>query len=131
MPIVRKVSHTERLVVLKTEGDVTYADVLENLKGIGAEHAYPYRKLLDARDGRSAMRADELDAYFALLERTFRWDDFGPYAIIVGPDEGAAHDAFLSRLLTMGTRPIRFFFDPIEAQDWLKSQPVPGNVSGL
>ena len=131
MPIVRKVLHTERLVVMKTEGEVTYEDLIDSLEGIGRERAFPYRKLLDARDGRSVMRADELDTYFALLARTFRWDDFGPYAIIVGPDDGVAHDALLSRFLTMGTRPIRFFFDLAEAQDWLKSQPVPGDVFGL
>jgi hypothetical protein len=131
MPIVWNVSHNERLVVLKTEGEVTYEDLIDSLESVGAERAFPYRKLLDAREGRSVMRADELDAYFALLSETFRRDDFGPYAIIVGADKGAAHDPLLSRLLTMGTRPIRIFFDPIEAQDWLKSLPVPGDVMGL
>lgn len=127
MPIVVNVLHAERLVTLKTEAAVTYEDLVDCLEGVGRKGAFPYRKLLDARDGRSAIRAGELDAYFALLSQAFRRDDFGPYAIFVGADEGAAHNGFLSRLLTMGTRPIRLFFDSVEAQDWLKSQPVPGD----
>jgi hypothetical protein len=131
MPIFWKVSHIERLVTMRTEGDVTYVDLVDCLEGVSSTRAFPYRKLLDVRDGRSAMQSHELDAYFALLSQPFRREDFGPYAIIVGPDEGASHNSFLVRLLAMGTRPIRLFCDPIEAQDWLKSQPVPGDVSGL
>jgi hypothetical protein len=131
MPINWTVSHPERLVMLRTEGALDYGDVQASLAGVLAEGAQPYRKLLDAREGYTIMQDHEIAAYGAALKYQARVDNFGPYAIVVGSDEGHAHDPILSRLLLLRTRPIRMFFSIDEAHDWLKSQPVPGEYASL
>ncbi len=131
VPITWTVSHSERLVVLRIEGPLDYDDLQGALTDVIAEGGLPYRKLLDAREGHTVMRDDEAAAYASTLKYQARIDNLGPYAVVVGPDEGHAHDAILSRLLQLPVRPIRMFFSVDEAHDWLKSQPVPGDLSGL
>lgn len=131
MPITWTVSHSERLVILRIDGLLDYDDLQRSRTDVIAEGGLPYRKLLDAREGHTVMRDDEAAAYASTLKYQARIDNFGPYAVVVGPDEGHAHDAILSRLLQLRGRPIRMFFSVDEAQDWLKSQPVFGEYSTL
>jgi len=90
-----------------------------------------YRKLLDAREGRSDLREDEVEAYTSELARQIWLDGLGPYAVVVGPDDGRAHESILNHFISLRSRPIRMFFSIDEAHDWLKSQPVPGDYSDL
>jgi len=131
MPINWNVSHSEQLVELRIDGILHYGDYEGALTGVLAESAMPYRKLLDAREGYTALHEDEIEAYTSALAHQARLDNFGPYAVVVGPDEGRAHDSIQSRFLLLRSRPIRMFFSVDEAYDWLRSQPVPGVYSGL
>jgi hypothetical protein len=116
---------------LRTVGALDYDDFQSSLTGMLAEGAQAYRKLLDAREGCTVLRDDEIAVLAAALKYRARVDVFGPHAVVVGADEGRAHEAMLSRMLQLGTRPIRIFFTVEEAHDWLKSQPVPGDLEGL
>jgi len=125
-----KIDPAERLVTLKTSGDLGFHELEAYLRDVADARALSFRKLWDARDGRSLLRADEIDSYVATIERYALWQPLGPYAVVVGPDEGLAHDSLLSRLLSTPDRPIRLFSDVVEAQNWLKVQPLPRESAG-
>jgi hypothetical protein len=121
-----KIDHDERLVTLKTSDELGFHELDAYLHDVANERALPFRKLWDAREGRTVLGEDEIDSYVATISRFMRWQPLGPYAVVVGPDQGLAHDRILSQLLLTRKRPIRLFSDIVEAQDWLRSQPVPG-----
>jgi len=125
-----KIDHAERLVTVKTSDELGFHELEAYLRDVANERALSFRKLWDAREGRSQLGGDELDSYVATVSRFVQWQPLGPYAVVVGPDEGLAHDSLLSRLLATRQRPIRLFSDIVEAQDWLKAQPLPGETAG-
>lgn len=124
-----KIDHAERLVTLKTSDDLGFHELQAYLRDVADARALSFRKLWDARDGRSLLREDEIDSYVATITRYAAWQPLGPYAVVVGADEGHAHDSLLSRLLATRERPIRLFSDMVEAMDWLKAQPLPRDAA--
>jgi hypothetical protein len=124
-----KINHLECLVTLSTADALRFDEIEAYHRDLIDEHALSYRKLFDARAGSTALREEEIESYVSTVSRYSWRQELGPLAVVVGPDEGRAHDVMLSRLLLNRHRPIRMFFDLAEAHDWLKAQMVPGAPS--
>jgi hypothetical protein len=125
-----KIDHDERLVTVKTSDELGFHELDAYLRDVANERALSFRKLWDAREGRTLLGGSEIDSYVATVSRFMRWQPLGPYAVVVGPDQGLAHDCLLSRLLATPQRPIRLFSDIVAAQDWLRAQPMPREGAG-
>jgi hypothetical protein len=126
-----KIDHDERLVTVKTSDELGFHELEAYLRDVANERALSFRKLWDAREGRTLLGGDEIRSYVATVSRFMQWRPLGPYAVVVGPDQGLAHDSLLSRLLATRERSIRLFADIAKAQDWLRLQPLPGKEAGL
>lgn len=63
MPLDWTISHDERLVTLKSEGALRYDEIERYLACVSAEGAMPYRKLFDARGGRSELNEQQMMSY--------------------------------------------------------------------
>jgi len=132
MPLDWTISHDERLVTLKSEGALRYDEIERYLACVSAEGAMPYRKLFDARGGRSELNEQQMMSYAGSMSGYSQRDPLGPYAVVVGADRGRAHEPLLRLLiLTRKQRPIRMFLDADEARDWLCKQPAPWEANWL
>jgi hypothetical protein len=126
MPISWKISHDERLVTVKSDGTLRYGDIKAYFTGMCEEGVLPYRKLFDARAGHTDLNDDEVGSYANDVFAVKRLGvSLGPYAIVVGDDQGEAHAPILRLLLLTRQREVRVFSDLDEARDWVRVQPLP------
>ncbi len=126
-----KIDHAERLVTVKTSDELSFHELEAYLHDVANERTLSFRKLWDAREGHTLLGGSEIDSYVATIAGYRRWQPLGPYAVVVGVDQGLAHDSLLSRLLATREPPIRLFSDVAEATEWLRLQPLPGEEAGL
>jgi len=119
MPIYVTVYHLDKMIIGKTEGDVTLADIEGYLADIVKARAVPYRKIFDASGGTSVLTPEDVDALRAkLAEFTQKRDNVGPFAVVTGGNrEGRM--ANICQTITTANRPMRVFADIHSARQWL------------
>lgn len=119
------ISHIERLVALTAADVLNFEELEAYLSALDAEHALTYRKLFDARAGRTHLTDREIGVYHERIFHLARLDPFGPLALVVGHDRGVLHEPLIRLLLVIHKREIRVFSELDEATDWIRVQPLP------
>ncbi len=113
------ISPAERLVVAVIGGPVTYADVERYLEDVYAKGALSFRKLIDARQGRSHMTESEFITYAGRIRAYSQMDKLGPLALVAGEDKSLDHASLFRALAVNGNRPLSIFATVAEARSWL------------
>jgi hypothetical protein len=120
MPIYVTVYHLDKMIIGKTEGDVTLADIEGYLEDIVKARAVPYRKIFDATGGTSVLTPDDTEALQAKLKAfTAQRGKVGPFAVVTGGDRDG-HLANICRTASTADRPMRVFADIHSARRWLE-----------
>jgi len=119
MPIYVTVYHLDKMIIGKTEGDVTLADIEGYLDDIVKARAVPYRKIFDASSGTSVLTPVDVEVLRAkLAEFTQKRDNVGPFAVVTGGNrEGRM--ANICQTASGANRPMRVFADIHAARQWL------------
>ena len=122
MPIYVTVYHLDKMIIGKTEGDVTLADIEGYLEDIVKARAVPYRKIFDASSGTSVLTPADVEALqVKLAEFTQKRDDVGPFAVVTGGNrEGRM--ANICQTASRADRPMRVFADIHSARQWLEEE---------
>jgi hypothetical protein len=122
MPIYVTVYHLDKMIIGKTEGDVTLADIEGYLEDIVKARAVPYRKIFDATSGTSVLTPEDVEALRAkLAEFTQKRDNVGPFAVVTGGNrEGRM--ANICQTASTADRPMRVFADIHSARRWLEEK---------
>lgn len=121
MPLHWEVDLQQKLVTVVAEGDVTRAEVEAYLDAIDAAGLYAFRKLFDARHGRTHMPREELLALGARMRATHAAGHAMGALAAVLPD---GYEEAASRVLGMmaaAERPMRVFRQVGPARKWIRS----------
>ena len=120
MPIYVTVYHLDKMIIGKTEGKVTLADLEGYFGAIVKARALPYRKIFDATGGTSTLTPEEVGAFrsrmMAFVERG--QGKIGPFAVVAGAER---HNrlADICRTVADAERPMKVFNDIHAARAWL------------
>ncbi|MFZ5782556.1 MAG: hypothetical protein ACOY4R_20345 [Pseudomonadota bacterium] len=127
MTIHWMIDSRQRLVVARTEGEVTRGDVQTFVQAVDGARAIGFRKLIDGTEGVVHIPVDEL-TQLVLNVRKGGWVRHSPGAIAFVASGEALHPlASVLGLLTTPTRPLRIFYDMGKARRWLDDVgPAPG-----
>lgn len=123
MPIYVTVYHLDRMIIGKTEGEVTLADLEGYFAAIVKARALPYRKIFDASRGTSTLTPEDVGAFrermMAFVERGK--GKVGPFAVVTGAER---HNrlADICRTVADADRPMKVFNDIHAARAWLEEQ---------
>ena len=122
MPIYVTVYHLDKMIVGKTEGDVTLADIEGYLDDVVKSRAVPYRKIFDASSGTSVLSPEDVVTLRnKLAEFTQKRDNVGPFAVVTGGNrQGRMAD--ICQTITTANRPMRVFADIQAARQWLEER---------
>ena len=122
MPIYVTVYHLDKMIVGKTEGDVTLADIEGYLDDVVKARAVPYRKIFDASSGTSVLSPEDVVTLRnKLAEFTQKRDNVGPFAVVTGGNrQGRMAD--ICQTITTANRPMRVFADIQAARQWLEER---------
>ena len=126
MPIYVTVYHLDKTIIVKTEGEITLADIEGYLDDIVTAKAVKYRKIFDATSGTAVLSPQDVETLRAkLADFTQKRRDVGPFAVITGGNrEGRL--ANICQTATTADRPMRVFSDIHSARRWLNEMmPVP------
>ncbi len=119
MPIYVTVYHLDKMIIGKTEGDVTLADIEGYLEDIVKARAVPYRKIFDAPRGTSMLTPADTETLRAKLKAfTEKRDNVGPFAVVTGGNRDGRLANICQTALT-ADRPMRVFADIHSARRWL------------
>src|SRR6266851_1679511 len=111
MPIYVTVYHLDKMIIGKTEGDVTLDDIEGYLDDIVKARAVPYRKIFDASSGTSVLTPDDVVTLRnKLAEFTQKRDNVGPFAVVTGGNR-QGRMANICQTITNANRPMRVFAD--------------------
>jgi len=125
MTIHWMIDSQRRLVVARTEGKVTHADIETFVTAIDGARAIGFRKLVDGTEGVVGIPVDEL-MQLILSIRKGGWVRDSPGAIAFVASGEALHPlASVLGLLTMPTQPLRIFYDMGKARRWLDDMGAP------
>jgi len=120
MPIYVSVYHLDKIVVGRTDGQVTLADLEGYLDTIAKARAVGYRKIFDSTSGTSALPPRDLEIFRQRLKEFGEQHKgkVGPFAVVTG---GERHNRLASVCQTAATadRPMRVFDDIHSARAWL------------
>ncbi len=122
MPITWNISHAERLVTVKAEGEITLKEGEEYLDALVVNGAMPYRKLFDCTNMRPSVSDDEMMLLGARMQAYVATLKGGPLAFVVTRPE--MHD-YVRRYLNLATgaeRPAKIFDNVEQARRWLDEQ---------
>jgi hypothetical protein len=130
MPIYVTVYHLDKMIVGKTEGEVTLADLEGYFAAITKARAVAYCKIFDATRGTSILSPEEAgvfrDLIVGLVERNR--GKIGPLAVVTG-DQRLNRLANICRAVTDAdadaNRPMKVFNDIRAARAWLLEK-MPG-----
>jgi hypothetical protein len=115
------ITPAERLVVAVIEDTVTYADVEAYFEDVVAKGGIPFRKLVDARQGRSEITDAELLTYAGRVKAYSQMGKLGPLAVVAGENKSHDHSSLLRALAANGSRPLSIFANIGDAREWLDS----------
>ena len=125
MPLSWDINHDEQLVVLKTEGALSFSDVMAYLDAVSAGGAIGYRKLCDAREGYCGMTEGELTSYLGSVAGYAKVSPIGPQALVLTEASARAHEPILRMMFLNRDRDLMMFSEIEPALEWLKRQPLP------
>jgi hypothetical protein len=111
----------EKLVVAVIDGSVTYADIEPYLEDVFAKGALSFRKLIDARRGRSHITDAEFLIYAGRVKAYSQMGKLGPMAVVATEDKSRDHSNLFRALAANGSRPLTIFASVEDARDWLDS----------
>jgi hypothetical protein len=123
MPITWTISHPDRMVTVKAEGEITLPEAEEYLDALVVAEAMPYAKLLDCTtmvthvdDEEMMQLGARMRAYASILKG-------GPLVFVVISPE--LHD-YVRRYINLAAaeRPVKIVRTIDEARAWLKTQPT-------
>jgi len=124
MPIYVTFYHLDRIMVGKTEGEITLADLMGYLDDVEKARAVGYAKIFDCSSGQSNLLPQEretfarrLAAYHARYGR-----QAGPFAVVAGADVGKRLADLQALVPPADSRPVRVFGDIHAARAWLAKQ---------
>jgi len=122
MPIYVTVYHLDKMVVGKTERDVTLADIEDYLDDVVKARAVPYRKIFDASSDTSVLSPEDVVTLRnKLAEFTQKRDNVGPFAVVTGGNrQGRMAD--ICQTITTANRPMRVFADIQATRQWLEER---------
>ena len=122
MPVTWKISHEERLMIVRAEGKVVLRDIEDCLDAIVVGDAFAYAKLFDARGVNFTAAEGDVMQIGARL-RAYAGVDLkgGPVAFVT--DSVEATD-YIRRYLNLagGERPAKLFAAVMPARKWLDKQ---------
>jgi hypothetical protein len=121
MPIYVTLYHLDQMIIGKTEGDVTLADIEGYLDDVVKARAVSYRKIFDATSGTSRLTPEDVETLRAKLAEFTRTRNFGPFAVVTGGNrEGRM--ANICQTASRADRPMRVFNDIYSARRWLDQE---------
>ena len=122
MPIYVTVYHLDKMIIGKTEGDVTLADIEGYLEDIVKARAVSYRKIFGASSGTSVLTLSDVEVLQATLaEFTQKRDNVGPFAVVTGGNrEGRM--ANICQAASGAERPMHVFADIHAERQWLEEK---------
>jgi len=125
MPIYVTVYHLDKMIVGKTEGDITLADIEGYLDDIVKARAVRYRKIFDATSGTSVLTPEDVVALGSKLAEFTKKRDVGPFAVVTGGNR-QGRMANICQTASTIDRPMRVFSDIHSARRWLEERlPLP------
>lgn len=121
MPICVTVYHLDKVIVGKTDGEVTLADLEGYFAAIVKARALSYSKIFDATRGTSALTRDDIDAFRARMAAFVQRGRgrIGPFAVVAGA-ERSNRLADICRTVADADRPMKIFNDVHAARAWLE-----------
>src|SRR5262245_51102312 len=126
MPIYVSVYHLDKMIIGKTEGEVTLADVEGYLADIVKAKAVSYRKIFDATSGTSVLSPEDVSTLRVMLARFMqKRSNVGPFAVVTGGNREGRMANICQTASTLD-RPMRVFSDIHSARRWLnQAMPIP------
>src|SRR5882672_388962 len=124
MPVLWKVSHATRSVVISATGVIRLADMEECGRAIVMPATLSYRKLVDLGQAELAFGRDGVIALSKSIREHRGTGRTGALAIVVGSDE-VEQQARHFKSLEVEDRPLKIFRDLATARAWLATQPSP------
>ena len=118
MPIYVTVYHLDKMIIGKTEGEVTLADLEGYFGAIVKARALPYRKIFDTTHARMMLSDADMMSIGARIRAYMQVDKLGPLAIIA-VTERAYQQARLFEVLAEGDRTVKIFRELHLAREWL------------
>jgi hypothetical protein len=109
----------DRLVFAVIEGTVTFADVEQYLEDVVTKGGLSYRKLIDARQGKSQIAESEFLIYAGRVKAYSQMARLGPMAVVAGEDKSHDHAGLFRALAANGNRPLSIFASIEQARAWL------------
>jgi hypothetical protein len=123
MPIYVSVYHLDKMIVGKTEGQVTLTDLDGYFDAIVKARAVGYRKIFDATSGTSVLTPDEIETFRRSLKAFVaeRRGKIGPFAVITGGQRNNGL-AGICQAVFSADRPMAVFDDIHAARAWLEER---------
>jgi len=110
----------DRLVVAVIDGAITFAEIERYLEDVAAKGGLSYRKIIDARHGKSQMSESELLLYAGRVKAYSQMAPLGPMAVVAGEDKSRDHAGLFRALAANGNRPLSIFSAVEQARNWLE-----------
>jgi len=125
MPIKWMISHSERMVTVDLEGDITLAQGEEYLDALVVADAMPYAKLLDCTKMQTRVSDDEMMRLGARMRAYASIMKSGPLALVV--TDPAIND-YVRRFINLAAadRPVKIVETVDRARSWLKKEVAAG-----
>jgi hypothetical protein len=123
MPIKWTISHPDRMVTVKAEGEITLPEAEEYLDALVVAEAMPYAKLLDCTTMVTRVDDEEMMQLGARMRAYASILKGGPLVFVVTSPE--LHD-YVRRFINLAAaeRPVKIVRTVDEAQAWLKTKPT-------
>ncbi len=121
MPVHWTVSHSARLVVAVTKGDVSSADIEQYFTGVTADGAMAYAKIFEITHTPQALSPENLKSLGQRVVFYAQHGQVGPLAIVAASDESFAQASIFAAAAKVD-RPLRIFRELHAARQWIETQ---------
>ena len=118
MPLHMDIVPIQRLVVIVAHGEVTAADLANNVKELIEAKVAHYAKIIDVLTSHWVLTKEQIDAIADTLRGDPNSDVRGPVAFIVSPNDEGFAKAFAG--ITEGDRSVGLFHSLHQAWRWLE-----------
>ena len=121
MPVHWTISHSSRLVVAVTKGDVSSSDIEKYFAGVTADGAMAYAKIFEITHTPQALSADSLKSLGQRVVFYAQHGQVGPLAIVAASDESYAQASIFAAAAKVD-RPLMIFRELHDARQWIETQ---------
>ena len=121
MPVHWTISHSARLVVAATEGDVSSSDIEKYFAGVTADGAMAYAKIFEITHAPRALSAESLKSLGQRVVFYAQHGQIGPLAIVAASDESYAQASIFAAAAKVD-RPLMIFRELHAAHQWIETQ---------